>query len=102
MKTAVPIIEERGLDSSVSETFLLAPYFVILNPKGEELEVSLYKNVATSDLDLAQVLLSYGVKRIVCPKCSNRVKIACQELGIEVVSRDFETLSQVIDELFAG
>ena len=102
MKTAVPIIEERGLDSPVSETFLLAPYFVILNPKGEELEVSLYKNVATSDLDLAQVLLSYGVKRIVCPKCSNRVKIAYQELGIEVVSRDFETLSQVIDELFAG
>ncbi len=102
MKTAVPIIEERGLDSPVSETFLLAPYFVILNPKGEELEVSLYKNVATSDSDLAQVLLSYGVKRIVCPKCSNRVKIAYQELGIEVVSRDFETLSQVIDELFAG
>ena len=52
--------------------------------------------------DIAQVLLSYGVKRIVCPKCSNRVKIAYQELGIEVVSRDFETLSQVIDELFAG
>ncbi len=102
MKTAVPILEERGLDSPVSETFLLAPYFVILKPKGEELEVSLYKNVATSDLDLAQVLLSYGVKRIVCPKCSNRVKIAYQELGIEVVSRDFETLSQVIDELFAG
>ena len=101
MKTAVPILEERGLDSPVSETFLLAPYFVILNPKGEELEVSLYKNVATSDLDLAQVLLSYGVKRIVCPKCSNRVKIAYQELGVGVVSRNFETLSQVIDELFA-
>jgi len=102
LKTAVPILEERGLDSPVSETFLLAPYFVILNPKDGELEVSLYKNVSSSDSDIAQVLLAYGVKRIVCPKCSNRVKIAYQELGIEVVSRDFETLSQVIDELFAG
>ena len=102
MKTAVPILEERGLDSPVSETFLLAPYFMILTPKGDELEVSLYKNIARDDTELVQVLLSYGVRRMVCPKCSNRVKIAYQELGIEVVSRDFETLSQVIDELFAG
>ena len=100
MKTAVPIVEEKGLDSPVSETFLLAPYFVILSPEGEDLRVSLYKNVSTSDSEIAQVLLSYGVKRIVCPKCSNRVKIAYQELGIEVVSRDFETLADVVDNLF--
>ena len=100
MKTAVPILEERGLDSPVSETFLLSPYFVILSPKGEELVVSLYKNFAKSDSEIAQVLMAYGVRRIVCPRCSNRVKIAYQELGIEVVSKEFETLSQVVDSLF--
>lgn len=78
--------------------FFFAPYFVILSPEAEDLSVSLYKNVSSSDSEIAQVLLAQGVKRIVCPKCSK--KIAYQELGIEVVSKDFETLAEVVDYLF--
>jgi len=100
LKTAVPISEDCGIDSPVSENFLLAPYFVVLTRKEGEVEVNLYKNVAMSDREVAEVLLAYGVKRVVYPKASNRVKVAFNELGLEVLSEEFETLKDVLERLF--
>ncbi len=100
MRVAVPVYEDLGLDSPVSENFLIAPYFVILSQKDDEIEVRLYKNVAKSDRDMAEVLLAYGVQKVIYPKVSNRVKIAFQDLNLEIVNGNFEKLSDVLNYVF--
>ena len=100
MKIAVPVYENSGLDSPVSENFLIAPYIVILSQKGDEIEVKLYKNVAKSDRDIAEMLLAYGVQKVIYLKASNRVRIAFQELNLEIVNGNFGKLSDVLNYVF--
>ncbi|WP_457680816.1 hypothetical protein [Thermovibrio sp.] len=100
MKVAVPIEEDRGLESRIALGFKGAPYFVILSLQKEGVSVSLYENPSSSDSELAQVLLSYGVKKVVYPKVREITKSAFKELGLEVLDRPFKTLKEVIYFLF--
>ncbi len=100
MRVALPIKEDNGLESEVLGSFKGAPLFVILSKRGDEVSVELYQNLASSDSDLAQVLLSYGVKRVVYPEARDLTKAALSSLGIEVVDRRFRTLKEAIYSLF--
>jgi predicted Fe-Mo cluster-binding NifX family protein len=49
---------------------------------------------------MAEVLLAYGVQKVIYPKVSNRVKKAFQELNLEIVNGNFEKLSDVLNYVF--
>ena len=100
MKVAIPIEEERGVESLISENFLLSPYYVIVSPKDEGLEVNLYENVAKSDRELAEVLYVFKVNKVVYPSATNKVKLAFSGLGIEVIDKRYSTLEEALNDIF--
>jgi len=101
MKVAIPVKDDSGLEAEVLPTFEGAPFMAIVSVKGEdEVEVGLYRNPAEGLSELSQVLLSYGVKRVVYPEMKPLARAAFEELGIEVINERFKTLKEAIYSLF--
>jgi predicted Fe-Mo cluster-binding NifX family protein len=101
VKVALPLKDDSGLEAEVLPTFEGAPFVVVLSKKGEdEVEVNLYKNPAQSLSEVAQVLLAYGVKRVVLPEVNPLARSALEELGFEVVEERFKTLKEALYSLF--
>ncbi len=100
MRIALALSEDRGLDSPVLPYFKGAPLLALLSFKEGEVEVSIYENRAREDSELAQVLLSYGVNKVVYPQVKPLSESAFKELGIEVVKESFSTLKEAIYSLF--
>jgi len=101
VKVALPVKEASGLEAEVLPTFEGAPFFAILSKKGEdEVEVGLYENPAQSLSEVAQVLLAYGVRKVVFPEVNPLARSAFEELGIEVVDERFKTLKGALEALF--
>ena len=102
MVVAVPIESELGLESPLAKEFLTAPYFVILEPKGEELEVKVYENPAKDPQELLEVLLSYGVKKVAAAELHPETEKGLTVYGVEVKRFPSGTpLGKVIEELFS-
>jgi len=100
MKVALAISEEKGLDSQVLPSFKGAPLIALLTLKDGEVNVSIYENRASQDSELAQVLLSYGVDKVVYPQVKPLSESAFSQLGIEVLKENFLTLRDAIYSLF--
>jgi hypothetical protein len=81
-----------GVTTSPKETRLAAS---ATGRSGEYLQ-----NPASSGSELAQLLLSFGVKKLVYPKVSSKEMLAFQALGLEVIKREFSSLEEAIYGLF--
>ncbi|MEO2083091.1 MAG: hypothetical protein ABGX12_03590 [Desulfurobacteriaceae bacterium] len=101
MKVAVPLKEEKGIKSPINENFKTAPLFAVLRQREEGVEVNLFKNVSETESEVAQVLLAYGVKKVIYPKANERVKLGFESLKMEVIDSEFKTLEEVIESLFS-
>ena len=100
MKVAIPVKSIDSIEAEVLRSFEGAPYFAVIERVGDEVKVDLYPNPANSPSELAQVLLSYGVKRVFYPSATPLVKSALSQLGIEPVEGEFKTLREAIYSLF--
>ncbi|RKQ63740.1 putative Fe-Mo cluster-binding NifX family protein [Thermovibrio guaymasensis] len=100
MKFALPVKSAEGPDVEVLSTFEGAPYLAILTLSEEGVKVDFFENPASSRSEIAQFLLSLGVKKVVFPSAKPLVKSALNQLGIEVVDRSFRTLKEAVYALF--
>jgi len=100
MKVAIPLKSADGLEAEVLRSFEGAPYFAVVEKSGDEVKVNLFENPSSSPSELAQVLLSYGVKRVLYSGAKPLVKSAFEQLGIEVLEGEFKTLKEAIYSLF--
>ncbi|WP_456342952.1 NifB/NifX family molybdenum-iron cluster-binding protein [Thermovibrio sp.] len=100
MKVAIPLKSADGLEAEVLGSFERAPYFAVVEKSGDEVKVNLFENPSSSPSELAQVLLSYGVKGVLYSEAKPLVKSAFEQLGIEVLEGEFKTLKEAIYSLF--
>jgi predicted Fe-Mo cluster-binding NifX family protein len=100
MLVALPVEESQGGEIKPLSSFKGAPLIALLVPEGEGVKVNVYQNPASSGSELAQLLLSFGVKKLVYPKVSSKEMLAFQALGLEVITREFSSLEEAIYGLF--
>lgn len=104
-RVAVPLDENRGLDSKISSRFARAPYFAILEV--ENGNVKLLDIVSNPHTNLPhgagtaalQWLAGYGVRKVVTTMIGPRASEAARLLGIEVAKVQVSSLREVIELL---
>jgi predicted Fe-Mo cluster-binding NifX family protein len=101
MKTAIPVVEDRGLDSPVARSFMEAPLFFLASVEGSDLRLELYENPAKDEQELLELLLSYGVKRVVGRELPPKTEEGLKLYGVEVVKEEYPTLAKALEALFS-
>jgi predicted Fe-Mo cluster-binding NifX family protein len=105
MKVAIPIENDSGLDALVCKQFEKAPYFAIVNLKGEEAEIGVFENPATKENKpglVPEMLSAYGVKKVFVGEVGTRLKILFDYYGIEIISGASGTLQEAVRMLLSS
>ena len=102
-KTMIPLETREGLSSRISEHFGRAPYFALIELKGDEINIEIIESPKALGYTPAQYAVARGVECIVV-KGGIGAK-ALQLLrghGIKIIETSGETLKEVIEELKSG
>ncbi len=104
MKICIPTLDDRGLESRISNHFGSAQYLTLINTEGGELATvrNLECRHQLHSCHHLDSLTSLGVEALVCVGVGRRAFSALQEAGIEVLRTGHETVGDILAELEAG
>ncbi len=97
MKLAIPVEEDRGIDSPICEHFGRAPYFALveLGEGGVSVEVRKNPLVEHTAGALPELLKSWGVDRIIAARMGQKAQLFFSQFGIDVVLGASGTVREV-------
>ena len=99
MKVAIPVESDSGLDAPVAKEIERAPFFAVVNLKGEEAEINLYENTPAKEKRpglIPEMLSALGVKKVVAGEVGTWLRILFEHYGIEVETGVSGALQEVI------
>ena len=98
MKLAIPVEEDRGIDSPICEHFGRAPYFALveLGEGGVSVEVRKNPLVEHTAGALPELLKSWGVDRIIAARMGQKAQLFFSQFGIDVVLGASGTVREVL------
>ncbi|BEP17757.1 NifB/NifX family molybdenum-iron cluster-binding protein [Pyrofollis japonicus] len=105
-RIAIPVLEDRGLDSVISEHFGRAPYFLIIDIRDgkiinvEKVANSAAENHAPGEIPL--LLRELGVNVVIVRGIGRRAAAFFEEYGIEVVSGADGPVKDIIQAYIDG
>ena len=87
MRIAIPVEENRGVDSLICEHFGRAPYFAVVDVGEGGVSVEVRKNplIEHTAGALPELLKSWGVDRIVASRMGQKAQLFFNQFGIDVV-----------------
>ena len=101
MKLAVPVEEDRGIDSPICEHFGRTPYFAVVNVEGSEISVEVRRNPLLEHTEgaLPELLKEWGVNKVVASMMGRKAQEFFRQFGIEVVLGVSGTVKNVLREM---
>ena len=101
MRVAIPVEEDRGLESPVCEHFGRAPYFAVVDLNGKEFSLEVRRNplVEHTEGALPELLKNWGVDRIVTSRMGRKAQQFFSQFGVEVVLGASGTVKDVLKAL---
>jgi len=105
MKVAIPVESDSGLNAPVAKEIEGAPYFAVINVKGEEAEIDLYENTPAKEKKpglIPEMLSALGVKKVILKDVGTRLKILFEHYRIEVETGVSGTLEEVVRRVISS
>ncbi len=102
MKVVIPVLEDRGWDSPISEHFGHAPYFAIVDVDAGSLQVVPNPLPEHGPGDLPRWVASQGASVLVVRGIGRRAIDHFASLGIQVIRGADGTVRQIVEALKAG
>ena len=101
MKLAIPVEEDRGIDSPVCEHFGRAPYFAVVNVEGNEVSVEVRRNPLLEHTEgaLPELLREWGVDKVIASMMGKKAQEFFGQFGIKVVLGASGTVKDVLREM---
>ena len=87
MRIAIPVEENRGVDSLICEHFGRAPYFALVDVDENGVSLEVKENPLTEHTAgaLPELLRNWGVDRIVATRMGQKAQMFFNQFGIDVV-----------------
>ncbi len=103
MKIAIPVENNKGLDSLICEHFGRAPYFAIITI-GDGLEVEIIPSpfVSHSPGDIPKFLSEKGVKVIIARGIGRKAELFFNDFGIKVIRGASGTVRSAVEAFKSG
>ncbi|MFW6120702.1 MAG: NifB/NifX family molybdenum-iron cluster-binding protein [Petrotogales bacterium] len=105
MIIAIPIIENKGVDSKISEHFGHTPYYAFVQVKNDEIESSSIEENPFSSHDPGEIpdyLKSKGTDVVITQGVGRRAKAYFEQLKIEVVTGASGTVEELAKAYING
>ncbi len=101
MRIAIPVEENRGVDSPVCEHFGRAPYFAVveIGEGGVSVEVRENPLLEHTEGALPELLKSWGVDKIAASRMGQKAQLFFKQFGVDVVLGASGTAKDVLREL---
>lgn len=100
MRILMPVLENKGEESEISEHFGHAPFFAIYDTESEKLEVT-ENSLVHTDKKITPVdqLMKHGPDVIYVIEIGQRAIALFREKGVMVKTGNFRTVKQVVSNL---
>ncbi|HNY37744.1 MAG TPA: NifB/NifX family molybdenum-iron cluster-binding protein [Petrotogaceae bacterium] len=100
IKVAIPLLENKGKDSPISEHFGHAPFFGFVYLEGSEYKVDIHDNPFNEHTpgQIPQYMKQNGVNVMVARGIGSRAIEFFADLGIEVYKGADGTVQQIMDQ----
>ena len=105
MKLAIPVLDDNGGNSKISEHFGHAPYFAFVKVNGSDYTVNVEKNPMVESHSPGQIpnyMHEKNVNVMVVRGIGGRAIQFFQQLGIEVYRGAAGTVSEIVEEYIKG
>ena len=102
MKVVIPVLEDMGWDSPISEHFGHAPYFAIIDIGRGGLQIVPNPLPEHGPGDLPRWVVSQGASLLVVKGIGRRAIDHFTSLGVEVIRGANGTVRQIVEALKAG
>ncbi|MGM0642040.1 MAG: NifB/NifX family molybdenum-iron cluster-binding protein [Thermotogota bacterium] len=105
MKLAIPVLDNNGKDSKISEHFGHAPFFAFVDVKGNDYDVSVEENPMAESHGPGQIpnyVHEKNVDVMVVRGIGGRAIQFFQQLGIEVYRGAAGSVSEIAEEYIKG
>ncbi|NUU96590.1 dinitrogenase iron-molybdenum cofactor biosynthesis protein [Marinitoga sp. 1135] len=101
MKIAIPVLEDNGKSSPISEHFGHAPYFAFITLNDNSYEVEVIKNPLEEHGpgDIPNYLNDKGVNMLVVRGIGGRAIAFFEQFGIQVIRGADGTVEEIIEAL---
>ncbi len=98
MKLAIPVEENRGIDSPICEHFGRAPYFAVIDVGEGGVSVEVRENplIEHTAGALPELLKSWGVDRVIAARMGQKAQLFFSQFGIEVALGFSGTVREVL------
>ena len=105
LKIAVPVRDDKGLESTIEEHFGRAAYFALIEVvNGKIVRVTVLKNPLRyhGPGDLPRLLKSYGVNVVLANRVGQRAQEFFKELGIKLVPGFSGSVAEAVRRYLQG
>ena len=105
LKIAVPVRDDKGLESTIEEHFGRAAYFALIEVvDGEVARVTVLENPLREHGpgDLPRLLKSHGVNVVLAGRVGQRAQAFFRELGIELVLGFSGSVAEALKKYLQG
>lgn len=100
MKIAIPVLEDKGENSIISEHFGHSPFFAFVNLNGKSFTVEVEKNPLENHGpgDIPEYLKNKGVDLLIVRGIGQRALVFFDQLGIKVIRGANGTVNEIINK----
>lgn len=103
MKICIPVMEERGMGSAISQHFGKTPLFAFYDDKTHELEIKEIRGRhGGGNLTPAEILLNSNADILICGNLGSKAAEILRDNGVEVLTGAKGTVAEALNSFKKG